>query len=121
TAWLGISGGLLLAYGGLGGGAGPVYDAILHALFVGFVFSMIFGHAPVILPALTGLVVPFHRYFYGPLALLHLSLALRLAGDFGGGAEMRYWGALLNGIAVLAFLLGTGVAVLRGRLASRLR
>src|SRR5699024_2813285 len=30
-----------------------VYDAILHAVFLGFVFSMVFGHAPIILPAVT--------------------------------------------------------------------
>jgi hypothetical protein len=28
--------------------AGPKYDAMLHAVFLGFVFSMIFAHAPVI-------------------------------------------------------------------------
>ena len=29
---------------------GPRYDAALHTFFIGFVFSMIFGHAPVIFP-----------------------------------------------------------------------
>ncbi|HME69219.1 MAG TPA: hypothetical protein VKM54_05055 [Myxococcota bacterium] len=32
--------------------ARPRYDAILHALFLGFVMTMIFGHAPIIFPAL---------------------------------------------------------------------
>jgi hypothetical protein len=34
--------------------AGPYYDAMLHAIFVGFVVTMIFGHAPIILPAILG-------------------------------------------------------------------
>ncbi|MCM2276629.1 MAG: hypothetical protein NDJ89_00960 [Oligoflexia bacterium] len=113
NAWLGISGGLMLFFG-LGGGAGPVYDAVLHALFVGFVFSMIFGHAPVILPAVAKITVPFRSYFYGHLALLHLSLVLRLAGDFGGAGELRYWGAALNGIALVFFFLATAASALRG-------
>jgi hypothetical protein len=60
-AWLGAGG--LLWIGAGAAPAGPLYDAILHALFVGFVFSMIFGHAPVILPAVLGVRVPFHRAF----------------------------------------------------------
>ena len=35
--------------------AGPHYDAMLHTIFLGFVFSMIFAHAPIILPTITGL------------------------------------------------------------------
>lgn len=30
--------------------AGPLYDAMLHTFFLGFVFGMIFGHAPIIFP-----------------------------------------------------------------------
>jgi hypothetical protein len=49
--WLGLGGLLLLYFGALY--AGPYYDAALHAVFVGFVISMIFGHAPIIfLPSL---------------------------------------------------------------------
>jgi hypothetical protein len=33
---------------------GPYYDAMLHAIFLGFVFSMIFADAPIILPTITG-------------------------------------------------------------------
>jgi hypothetical protein len=31
--------------------AGPHYDAMLHSIFLGFVFVMIFAHAPIILPS----------------------------------------------------------------------
>src|SRR3990172_2284749 len=48
--WL-IAGGVLwLAFGGTST-ARFLYDAMLHSLFLGFVFSMIFGHAPIIVPA----------------------------------------------------------------------
>lgn len=50
--WLAVAGGLGLAWGNPM--AGPRYDALLHATFVGFVFSMIFGHAPIIVPAEIG-------------------------------------------------------------------
>ena len=61
--------------------AGPTYDAMLHTIFLGFVFSMIFAHAPIILPTITGLALPFQNIFYLHAALLHLSLMLRVAGD----------------------------------------
>ncbi|EEG09765.1 conserved hypothetical protein [Pseudogulbenkiania ferrooxidans 2002] len=100
--WLAVSGLLLL--GGQVLQPGPGYDAVLHTLFVGFVFSMVFGHAPVILPALTGWRVPYRPLLYLPLALLHGSLLLRLAGDLLGRFEWRQAGSLLNGITLLLFL-----------------
>src|SRR5690606_5110742 len=51
--WLVVGGLVWLIYGGQYV-AGPVYDALLHTIFLGFVFSMIFGHAPVIIPAVLG-------------------------------------------------------------------
>jgi hypothetical protein len=95
---------------------GPITDAALHALFVGFVFSMVFGHAPVILPALLRIQVPFKPYFYGPALLLHGSVALRLAGDLADSHQVRQWGALGNAIAILVFIVtmvGTIIAAKR--------
>lgn len=100
--WLGLSGVLNLFYGMQY--AGPVYDALLHTVFVGFVFSMIFGHAPIILPALTRINVPFRASFYLPLALLHGSLILRVAGDLAYWQPLRMWGGLLNETAILIFI-----------------
>ncbi|HXG51304.1 MAG TPA: hypothetical protein VNN77_07870 [candidate division Zixibacteria bacterium] len=95
--------------------AGPRYDAMLHAVFVGFVFSMIFAHAPIIFPSVTGLQMPFQQLFYGHLALLHLSLLLRLAGDLLELAALQRWGGLLNAAAILLFLANNARAVSRGR------
>jgi hypothetical protein len=100
--WLGASGILNLVYGAQF--AGPLYDAVLHTVFVGFVFAMIFGHAPIILPALTQINVPFRAVFYLPLVLLHASLLLRTGGSLAGWQAGRMWGGVLNEIAILSFM-----------------
>jgi len=58
----------------------PLRDAAFHALALGFLFSMMLAHAPVILPALARVKLQFGWLFYVPLALLHASLAVRLIG-----------------------------------------
>jgi hypothetical protein len=52
----------------------PLRDAALHGLVLGFLFSMMLGHAPVILPAVVGLKLRYGVLFYLPLSLLHASL-----------------------------------------------
>jgi hypothetical protein len=100
--WLGLSGGLCLWFGAVI--AGPNYDAVLHSIFVGFVISMIFGHAPIILPAMLNRMLPYHPSFYVSLILLHVSLGMRIAGDLAGQTPLRQWGGLLNEISILLFL-----------------
>jgi hypothetical protein len=100
--WLGLGGLLSLRYGAVV--AGPIYDAVLHSIFVGFVISMIFGHAPIILPAVLNRMLPYHPSFYLSLILLHASLLLRVAGDLGGWYTVRRWGGLLNEVSILLFL-----------------
>jgi hypothetical protein len=103
-AWLGVGGALTWRFAGIL--AGPYYDAMLHTVFVGFVFAMIFAHAPIILPAILGRTTsPYQPALYGPLLLLHASLLLRVLGDLGGWWPGRQWGGLLNALAVLLFLL----------------
>lgn len=111
--WLAVSGLLMPALDD--GLAGPAYDAALHALFVGFVFSMVFGHAPVILPAVLGLRLPYHPIFYVPLAVLHLSLALRLGGDLLEMTAARQWGGLLNAGTIVLFIVLTASRVIGSR------
>lgn len=107
--WLGVGGLLGLFYGGVT--AGLPYDAILHAVFVGFVMSMIFGHAPIIFPAVLGKPMNFSVLFYTHLALLHLSLLLRVLGDVAVWLPARQWGGLLNVVAILLFIANTVRAV----------
>ncbi len=99
--------------------AGPIYDAQLHTLFLGFVFGMIFGHAPVIFPAVLGREIRYGSHFYGHVGLLHASLALRVAADLAGLIVLRRWGGMLNGIALLLFLVVTVLALRKGRVESR--
>lgn len=111
--WLGLAGILMPALDG--GLATPVYDAALHALFVGFVFSMVFGHGPMILPAVLGVRLTYHPVFYLPLALLHLSLGLRLAGDLLDVTLSRQWGGMINAGAIVLFIVVTLSRVLAAR------
>lgn len=113
-AWLAVAGTIMLGAGLAPGSA--AYDAALHALMLGFVFSMVFGHAPIIFPAVLRVAVPYHPLFYAPLALLHLSLLVRLAGDAASMPELRGAGGLLNAVALAAFILNTVAAVIRGGL-----
>lgn len=117
-AWLAVGGGLWLAVGHMTGGPGyhPAYDAMLHAIFLGFVISMIFAHAPVIIPAVLGRPLPYRGSFYIPLALLHLTLLLRLiGGDALGDRTAWQWGGITNEIALLLFVVMAATAVIRGR------
>jgi hypothetical protein len=85
----------------------PARDAALHALGLGFIVSMMMGHAPVILPAIARIKLLFGAIFYLPLAVLHGSLLLRLAA---GATDLRWRadGALLN-VAALALFAATAV------------
>jgi hypothetical protein len=112
-AWLLAGGAIVLAAGGLSPGT-PAYDAALHALALGFVFSMVFGHAPIIFPAVLRVDVPYHPTFYLPLALLHVSVALRLAGDALANFGVTRAGGLLGAVALAAFIVSTVSAVVRG-------
>ena len=109
--WLGIGGALLLYFGALY--AGPYYDAALHAVFVGFVISMIFGHAPIIFPAILGVPISYHPVFYVQLVLLHFSLLVRLLGDLTSQLDIRRWGGLLNEAAILLFLAMTVYSIFK--------
>ena len=115
---------LLAGYGWLGFGglvaiwkgavfAGPDYAVILHAFLLGFVFSMIFGHMPIILPALTDLKLKYTTIFYGHLVLLHLTLIYRMYGNLAGDFTAQQWGGLLNVAAVLLFMAVTALTVFR--------
>ncbi len=117
-AWLGIGGlvslfAVLLAK--MGSSPYLIYDAMLHTIFLGFVFSMIFAHAPIVFPAVTGQRLAFRRVFYAPVLLLHLSLAWRVAGDLAGSLWAHRWGGLVNVLALLIFLASNayGMAVAR--------
>ncbi len=111
--WLAI-GGLLGIVGNFVPGA-AMRDAALHAIVLGFVFSMVFGHAPIIFPAVAKVRIPYHPVFYLPLVVLHASLALRVLGSGSDDFVWRQYGALANAFALLLFIVTMVTSVVRGR------
>lgn len=103
--WLGIGGFLAIWHGGVM--AGPHYDALIHAIFLGFVMSMIFAHAPIVFPALLHRTMHYSDRFYIHTVLLHFTLALRILGDLQPWWDARLWGGLLNAIVLLLFVVNT--------------
>jgi hypothetical protein len=65
---------------------------------------MIFGHAPIIFPAVLGLPIEHTPKLYLPLILLHVTLVVRVAGDLLLWMPVRQWGGLLNALTLLLFL-----------------
>ncbi len=117
-----------LAFAGAGwmlGGArseGAVYDATTHAIFVGFVITMIMAHAPIILPAVLRVSIPYHPALYAPVALLHASLLLRVvAGDAWGMTWALRAGGVGSAIAIVLFAATAMTVAIRGRGAQRER
>jgi len=111
--WLAVAGLGWSIFGNLE--AGIYYDATLHSLFLGFVFSMIFGHAPIIFPAILKTPMPYNHYMYVPLVLLHTGVAFRVLGGFSGYMEMRQHAAILNATAIGVFFLVVILTVINGR------
>jgi hypothetical protein len=102
-AWLAVA---AVAWAGWTLGA-PWRDAALHALGLGFVFSMMLGHAPVVLPAVARIKLLFGPVFYVPWLVLNVSLALRVL------FSMKAAGAALNALALVVFaatVLGSALA-----------
>lgn len=115
-AWLGVAAGILL----LGHPVDqPAYDAVLHAVFLGFTISMIMAHATTILPAVLHISLPYRAVMWVPMLLLHAGLILRIGfGDGLGGQAAWQLGGVLNIVALLLFLLvavGSAVAGPRRR------
>jgi hypothetical protein len=101
--WLAVAGGIWLMGGGVTDGA--TYDAVVHAVFLGFTMSMVMAHAPVILPAVLRRPLPYHPAMYAPAVLLHLSLLVRLyVGDAMGGRVAWQVGGCLNIVALLGLV-----------------
>ena len=127
---------LLLGYGWLvvaalglllvGRPAGHVHDVVVHATFLGYAMSMVLAHAPVILPAVLKVRLPYHRAMWIPLLLLHVTLLARVTslGLVGVGLPaLPVWQLALVGnvVALLLFLLTAVVTGLRAGLRDRNR
>lgn len=111
--WLALAG-VLWALGSVpGAGAGPLanhpaaYDTVVHATFLGFAISMVMAHAPVILPAVLAVRLPYRPVLWAPLAVLHTGMVVRVGGNMLGGADPFAYrtGSVLTIVAVLLLAL----------------
>jgi hypothetical protein len=103
--WLGVNG-LIAVYSGASF-IENYYDSFLHSFFLGFIFSMIFGHAPVIFPAVLKVQMNYSSRFYIHLLLLHLSLFLRVLAGLFGLAYLLKISTMLNALVLLFFIVNT--------------
>jgi hypothetical protein len=88
------------------------YDAMLHAFFLGFTFSMIFAHAPIIFPGVAGLNIrPFHSSLFVWAIALQITIALRIFAGLTMTLPLRTWSGMLSGIVILLFFINLAILI----------
>jgi len=107
--WLSASAVLMLSGEPDGG-----YEALVHMVFLGFAMSMVFAHAPIILPATIGVRLPYRSAMWLPLAVLHLGLAARVLGATPALSDspLSDAGRIATVIALLLFVLTNAASAL---------
>lgn len=116
--WLAVAGGIWLVAGHPTDG--PAYDALVHAVFLGFTLTMIMAHASSILPAVTRVPLPYRPAMWAPWLLLQASLVLRLWGGDALGSDLaREVGGAGNAVALLLFLAVAAASTVIGPPAAR--
>ncbi|PZR38349.1 MAG: hypothetical protein DI538_09885 [Azospira oryzae] len=90
------------------------YDILVHSFFIGFVFSMIFAHGPIILPGVLGISAkPYHPLFFIWLALLHGSWITRAISDITLDMQLRKYSGLISAIAIICYFLSLAIITIR--------
>ena len=115
--WLAIAGAVVLLNSPAF--AGFSYDAYLHAILLGFVFSMVFGHAPIIFPAVIERPIAFSPFAYVPLVVLHFSVALRILADLAEVQMVRQAAGVWTGVAIALYGIFIVLGLVRGDSRSR--
>lgn len=89
------------------------YDLLLHTFFLGFTFSMIWAHAPIIFPMIFGIrQSPYHPVLWISWLGFQLTLAGRMVFGALGWYELRSMAGVANGILILVqFALMAGIVV----------
>jgi hypothetical protein len=78
------------------------YDLYLHTFFLGFAFSMIWAHAPIIFPAILKTSErPFHPILWVIWGLFQITLIGRIYFAWMEDIAMRKWFGGANGIVIL--------------------
>jgi hypothetical protein len=91
------------------------YDAIVHTFFIGFAFTMIFAHGPIILPGVLGFSFkPYHHTLYIPLITLVSSLFIRLLADLSIiPYSLRLWSGWISFSSILFYFMLLAVHTIR--------
>ena len=104
--WLAVAGAVWSLWG-LQGLNGAAYEIVIHCITVGFAFSMILAHAPVIIPAIVHRALPYHRLMWLPYVLLHAGLAVRVVGLLAEASAAWKVGGAVGVAAILVFMVLT--------------
>lgn len=89
------------------------HDAAIHAITLGFIFSMVIGHAPIIFPAVMRVKIPYSWLFYLPLGALNFGLIARILGAMSENHRLLAAGGVINAISIAAFLVALVIQVIR--------
>lgn len=104
--WLALAG-TVWSLWGLQGLNGAAYEIVIHCITVGFAFSMILAHAPVIIPAIVHRALPYHRLMWLPYVLLHAGLVVRVVGLLAEASAVWKVGGAVGVAAILVFMVLT--------------
>lgn len=107
---------LLVGYGWLAAAAvfGLAGQGVAwHLLWLGFVFAMVFGHAPIMLPALAGWRPRPTRWARLPLFIMGASLGLRIVASVGPWPEAMALAGAGHALAVASFAAVMARAVIK--------
>lgn len=80
-------------------------DTILHSVFLGFVATMVFTHAPIILPAILKTKHMYSPYLYVPFFMLQAATAMRIFSAAMLNVGMWSLSGIVTVISVIAFLI----------------
>jgi hypothetical protein len=94
---------------------GLFYDLYLHTFFLGFTFSMIWAHAPIILPRVLNINLNlYHPVLWFGWFVFQFTLLGRIASSLLGFSEWRSFFGIYNGWSILLmFGLMAGVLLFR--------
>lgn len=117
-AWGILAGILWVLYGPLD--FGFPYDAVIHAVTIGFAFSMLMAHAPIIAPAVTGKDVPYSPAMWVIWGILQVGLVTRIAASTHELEWLWRVGGIADIASILAFVIMLVVlVVISGRKAKK--
>ena len=97
------------------------YDLYIHTFFLGFAFSMIWAHAPIILPMVLNIRhTPYHPILWVGWIVFQVSLLGRILVSLIGLPEWRTFFGMINGWTILGmFILMAMITLIKMILSQR--